>query len=221
MTTTRHLLLCLPDHGLARFELERLGGSSAQYLRSLNTTGRWAVNGQLHAPLLAWAIEDEEGAQVAAAAAGVARKRKVVVMERGYDGPSAPGWAVVELYTTRHAEALSGPLDYSAARQKKRQAQAEKLAIYTEAISRVFKSAGATSPAMAQLDVVRSVNRELHARYGGGSVQAALLWMAGKQGREALQDLLTGETEPMGEMTLQQIAELVAIAERLTPKPWP
>lgn len=146
MTTTRHLLLCMPEHGLARLELERLGGTAGQYLRCLNTTGRWAVNGQVHAPLLVWPIEAEQLAQAAAAAAGVARKRKVEVIERGYGGSSPPGWATVEPYTEKHAEALAGPLDFSAALQKKRQAQAEKLAIYVEAISRVVKVAGPEIP---------------------------------------------------------------------------
>ena len=215
---TRHLLLCLPDHGLGRLELERLGGSAAQYLRFLNTTGRWAVHGQPHAPLLVWPISHEARALEAASTASVARKRKIVVMERGYSGPTVPGVVELQQYSEQHADALAGPLDYSAARQSKRQAQAEKLAVYIEAVTRVYRSAGTAAPATALLDVERAVNRELHAHYGGGSVQAAVLWLTGKQGKEALQDLLTGQVEPAGDMTIHQIVELMAIADSLVAK---
>lgn len=201
---TPYLLLSLADHQAPAQEQERHGGSVDRYARYLNTSGRWAVHGSAHAPLLVWKTARIEEAQAAAQQASEARKRTVVVVDRlnsdWKDGRD------IEHYSPAFEAALLGAARQSEGRARRLRTEVEKL----EAYSQVVLAAAAAPDADALAAVSHAAAKALQAKFGGGSITSAFAWLAGRTGRETLASVLGGEGSLSGPLS---IADLVAAAE--------
>ena len=86
--------------------------------------------------------------------------------------------------------------------------EAEKL----DAFCRVVRAASTAADHAAFAEIGRAASKALQAKFGGGSITSAFAWLAGSSGQNALESVLVGEVEPVGTLSLQQMAEAVALA---------
>lgn len=197
------LVLALPDHRLAAAELSAHGGSPGQYLRCLNTTGRWATHGTAHAPLLVWSADDQEAARSAATRASAARGRDIQPLSLGKSD-----WVEgrnFTLFTEALESVLLGYLPYSNAKAQRLQVEADKL----QTFAAVVVAAAAATDQDSFMEVRRSASQLLRRRFGGGSVTSACAWLAGKAGQAALDSALAGDIELTGLLSIAEVAEVV------------
>lgn len=176
------------------------------YARRLNTAGRWAVHGTTQSPLLAWAATDAAGAQSAAERASPMHGKHVTVISGG-----DAGWVEGQDFTPfseAFDAALCGPARQSEARTRRLRTEAEKL----DAFCRVVRAASTAADHAAFAEIGRAASKALKAKFGGGSITSAFAWLAGSSGQNALESVLVGEVEPVGTLSLQQMAEAVALA---------
>lgn len=204
---TQYLLLCLADHQLTSQESERHGGSRDRYVRCLNIGGRWAVHGTRQSPLLVWHTVQAGEAQAAAERSAKARGRPVVVLSR-----SDSGWVEgreIQVFTPAFEPALLGHTAQSEARARRLRTEVDKL----EAFCLVVRQASAARNHAEFAEISRAAGKALHAKFGGGSIVSASAWLTGRKGQEALQSVLTGEVELGGPLSMQEIAETIALAQ--------
>ena len=57
-----------------------------------------------------------------------------------------------------------------------------------------------------------AAGKALRAKFGGGSITSAFAWLAGKAGSAALASVLSGEVELAGTLSIQEVADAVALA---------
>lgn len=205
------LFLCLPDHGQALNETNLHGGGPYAYLRCLNVTGRWAIRGSTHAPLLMWLSENRDDAEDAAATASKARARAVQVFY--CSSTSSNGLGNVEAYTPKRASALLGATSFTEARILKTAAQIEKLVAFTHAVFRVFGDSKLSETDF--LETRNTVNKELHHQFGGGSITSAVAWLTGKRGLTAYDLMLAGEANNDDVKTLAVVMAGMYLAQHL------
>lgn len=176
--------------------------------RCLNSAGRWAVQGFASLPLLAWPAAQAEAAQAAADRASAARGVKVEVVSRA-DAAWTEGREIV-VFTEAHAPALLGASVHSAAKARRLRTEAEKL----EAFCVIVQAASTAADQASFAEVGRAAAKALRARFGGGSITSAFAWVAGPAGSEALKSLLVGDVEASGPLSIAQLAEAVALAQK-------
>ncbi|MDM0090103.1 MULTISPECIES: hypothetical protein [unclassified Variovorax] len=174
--------------------------------RCLNSAGRWAVQGFASLPLLVWPAA--EAAQAAAERASAARGARVDVVAR-----TEAGWTEgreIVAFTELHEPALLGASVHSAAKARRLRTEAEKL----EAFCVIVRAASTAADQASFAEVGRAAAKALRARFGGGSITSAFAWVAGPAGQETLKSLLTGEVEASGPLSIAQLAEAVALAQK-------
>ena len=202
MQLNQYLLLSLVDHQLATIEADRHGGSPDNYLRCLNTAGRWAVHPSVHSPLLVWPTLAAGAAKSAAQRASNARGRQIGVICRG-----ASNWREgheVHVFTEINEPALHGHAGPSETKARRLRAETDKL----EAFCAVIRAVRAASDPDSFAEAARAASKTLHARFGGGSLTSAYAWLVGRAGRETLESVLAGEFELTGDLSIQQIDEV-------------
>lgn len=207
MMPTQYLFLCLADHQLTSQESQRHGGSRDRYVRCLNIDGRWAVHGAPGAPLLVWHATQANEAHSAAERSTNARRRPVEVLSR-----SDSGWLEgreIQVFTPAFEGALLGHTAQSAAKVRRLRIEADKL----EAFCLVVRQASIASNHAEFAEISRVAAKALHAKFGGGSITSASAWLAGRKGAQALQSVLAGEVELIGPLSMQEFAEIVALAQ--------
>lgn len=203
MSMAPNLFLSLADATAPRASLPD------RYARKLNTVGRWAVHGTAQSPLLVWPATDAAAAQAAAARASEARGKTIAVMASGdADGTDGAEAGEVQPFTDEFEPALHRPAAQSEARARRLRTEAEKL----EAFCRVVRAASTAADQAAFAEVGRAASKALRAKFGGGSITSAFAWLAGRSGQDALDSVLTGEVALDGALSLQQLAEAVALA---------
>jgi hypothetical protein len=206
MPSRQYLLLTLSDHRSATLELERHGGSPGAYTRFLNIEGRWAVHGSQHAPLLVWDPAHADVANAAAARATAARQRPVRVLSRGDSG-----WEdgrQIQAFSEAFEPALLGHTSQSAAKARRLRTEADKLEVF----ALIVRQASAAMDHEAFAAVRLAAGKALRAKFGGGSITSAFAWLAGKAGSAALASVLSGEVELAGTLSIQEVADAVALA---------
>ncbi|MBB1599096.1 hypothetical protein A9977_03455 [Variovorax sp. UMC13] len=176
--------------------------------RCLNSAGRWAVQGFASLPLLVWPSAQAEAAQAAAERASSARGARVEVVART-EAAWTEGREIVA-FTELHEPALLGASVHSAAKARRLRTEAEKL----EAFCVIVRAASTAADQASFAEVGRAAAKALRARFGGGSITSAFAWVAGPAGQEALKSLLTGEVEAGGPLSIAQLAEAVALAQK-------
>lgn len=208
MPLEHFLLLSLVDHQLASMEAEQHGRSPGSYVRCLNTAGRWAIHGSAHSPLLVWHPTQTDAAHAAAERSSKARGRPIEVISRGNSG-----WVEgrdFQVFTDAFEPALHGYAAQSEAKARRLRTEADKLA----AFSMVVRAASTAADQQTFAEVSRAAAKALRAKFGGGSITSAFAWLAGRAGQEALDSLLAGEVELMGPLSMQQVVEAVALAQK-------
>lgn len=187
------------------------GGGTHAHMRCLNVTGRWAIRGSIHAPLLMWSSEKHSDALDAAATASKARSRLVQVYSVTSIDSNRLG--VVELYSPVRASALLGATPFTEAKTLKTAAQLRKLIAFTNAVSRVY---GDSQQSEAEIINTRvAVNIELHQQFGGGSVTSAVAWLTGKKGLAAYDLMLTGESDQVDTNSFSNVVAGMNLAQKL------
>ncbi|CAN7770744.1 hypothetical protein LJR290_007507 [Variovorax sp. LjRoot290] len=83
-----------------------------------------------------------------------------------------------------------------------------------EAFCLVVRAASTAVDQEAFAEVSRAAGKALRAKFGGGSITSAFAWLAGRAGREALDNVLAGEVELAGPLSLQQVAEAAELAKK-------
>lgn len=205
------LFLSLPDHGLAMIENKIHGGGPHAYMRCLNVTGRWAIRGSAHAPLLMWSPDKRDDAEAAAGTASKARGRAVQVIS--YSSSSSNGLGIVEAYSPKRASSLLSAIPFTEASILKTAAQIEKLVAFARAVCQVY---GDSKLSAASLIERRSaVNKELHKQFGGGSITSAVAWLTGKSGLAAYDLMVTGESNDDDLKTLEVVEAGIYLAQHL------
>ncbi|TPG26694.1 hypothetical protein EAH83_02720 [Variovorax ginsengisoli] len=197
------MILSAPYLLLSRADFEQ----PADPLRALNITGRWAIQGSVQSPLLAWLPSQAEAASAAAARASEARACAVVVVSQS-DTRAGEGSATA-VFTEAFESALTGPTPHSAAKTRRLRTETDKL----EAFCRVVRAASAAADQPAFAAVGRAASKALRAKFGGGSITSAFAWLAGPAGREALESVLTGEVELDSTLSIRQVVEAVKLAQ--------
>lgn len=96
----------------------------------------------------------------------------------------------------------------SAGRARRLRTEADKLA----ACCLIVRAASAAPDQAAFAEVGRAASKALRATFGGGSITSAFAWVAGSQGREALDSVIAGEVELTGPLTISQVVEAVELA---------
>ena len=196
ISSAPHLLLTLSD------SLQPPGP-----VRALNATGRWAVKGTARSPLLAWLPSQAEGAHDAAVRAAKVRGCTVVVVSQGEAGIGEGSATAV--FTEAHESALHGHVPHSEAKTRRLRTETDKL----EAFCVVVRAASAAADQPGFAAVGRAASKALQAKFGGGSITSAFAWLAGPAGREALENVLTGEVELDGALTVAQVVDAMKLAQ--------
>ena len=104
--------------------------------------------------------------------------------------------------------ALPGRAPQSPAKARRLRNEADKL----EAFSLVVRAASAAADHAAFAEVSRAAAKALRAKFGGGSITSAFAWLAGRFGQEALENVLAGEVDLQGPLSVQQVVEAVTLA---------
>ncbi|CAN5555668.1 hypothetical protein BH10PSE18_BH10PSE18_18120 [soil metagenome] len=99
---------------------------------------------------------------------------------------------------------------HSAGKRRRLRTEADKL----EAFCLIVRAASVATDQAAFEEVGRAASKALRAKFGGGSVTSAFAWLASSAGQQALQSVLSGEVEPGGALSVQQIAEAVQLAQQ-------
>ncbi len=97
----------------------------------------------------------------------------------------------------------------SAGKARRLRTEADKLA----AFCLVVRAASEAADQAAFAEVGRAASKALRAKFGGGSITSAFAWVAGPNGRQALDSLVAGEVALTWPLTLPQIVEAVALAQ--------
>lgn len=205
-STDHHLLLAFPEPSRTIAGSPSSVGTYGLDVRCLNAAGRWAVRGRPQAPLLVWRPDDAEAARAAAGRASVARGHPVAVVAR-----TDAAWVEeqdVRVFDARGETALGGCEPHSAGKARRLRVETEKLA----AFSLVVRAAASATTQEAYAEVSRAASKALRVAFGGGSIASTCAWLAGRAGREALANLLCGEVEVHGQLSVHEIAEAVALA---------
>ena len=211
MLSNPYLLLSLADTAptSTRSASSATGDTaSAPFARTLNTAGRWAVQGCPPSPLLVWPATEAAAAQAAADRAAQSRGRLVAVVSR-----AEADWVEgrdIQPFTDAFESALHGAVPHSAAKARRLRTEADKL----EAFCLVVRAASVAADQAAFAEVGRAASKALRAKFGGGSITSAFAWLAGSAGQQALQSVLTGEVETGGALSVRQIAEAVQLAQQ-------
>lgn len=201
MPLPTYLLLSLADASPS-------AAPSADTVRCLNSAGRWAVQGFASVPWLVWPSAQAEAAQAAAERASAARGAKVDVLSRS-DAAWVEGREIV-VFTEAHEPALLAASVHSAAKARRLRTEAEKL----EAFCVIVRAASTAADQASFAEVGRAAAKALRAKFGGGSITTAFAWVAGPAGSEALKSLRTGDVETTGPLSIAQLAEAVALAQK-------
>ncbi|MGJ7542992.1 hypothetical protein [Variovorax sp. LT1R16] len=201
MSLPTYLLLSPPDASPS-------AAPSAETMRCLNSAGRWAVQGFASVPLLVWPSAQAEAARAAAERASAARGAKVQVVSRT-DAAWVEGREIV-VFTALNEPALLGAAVHSAAKARRLHTEAEKF----EAFCVIVQAASTAADQASFAEVGRAASKALRAKFGGGSITSAFAWVAGPAGSEALKSLLVGEVEITGPLSIAQLAEAVALAQK-------
>jgi len=176
-------------------------------VRALNTAGRWAVKGTTPSPLLAWLPSQVEAARAAAERAAEARACAVRVVPQGEAGVG--DGSAMAVFTEAFEAALREPAPHSAAKARRLRTETDKL----EAFCMVVRAASAATDQPAFAAIGRAASKALRAKFGGGSITSAFAWLAGSAGREALDNVLTGEVDLGGALSIAQVIEAVDLAQ--------
>lgn len=201
MSLPTYLLLSLADASTS-------SAASAEPARCLNSAGRWAVQGFASVPLLAWPSAQAEAARAAAERASAARGAEVQVISRA-DAAWVEGREIV-FFADGHESALLSAAVHSAAKARRLHTEAEKF----EAFCVIVRAASTAADQASFAEVGRAASKALRAKFGGGSITSAFAWVAGPAGSEALKSLLTGEVETTGPLSIAQLAEAAALAQK-------
>lgn len=199
MPSEHYLLLSFADHSPT---------SQGSEVRCLNSAGRWAVRGTVRSPLLVWPSAQADAAQVAAERSSKARGQKIEVVSQ-----ADPTWMEgreIRLFTGAFEAALNGPAAQSAGKARRLRTEAEKLAAFCV----VVRAASSAADHASFAEVSRAASKALGAKFGGGSITSAFAWLAGTAGQEALENVISGEVELTGPLSIQQAIEAVGLAQK-------
>ncbi len=205
MSPRPYLLLALEDNPQTATEP---AAPQSRFVRALNGAARWAVLDHSQAPFLAWHSDDMAAAQAAAQHASEAHGRAVRVISHSDDNwQEGPDF---QLFSEAHAPVLLGPARQSEARTRRLRTEADKLAAFCF----VVRAASVAPDHAAFTEVSRAASKALQAKFGGGSITSAFAWVAGRAGRDALESVLTGETDLKGPLSIQEVADAVDLAQK-------
>jgi hypothetical protein len=106
---------------------------------------------------------------------------------------------------TPHARAAQ-----SAGKARRLRTEADKL----EAFCVVVRAASSAADHAAFTEVSRAASKALQAKFGGGTITSVFAWLTSSAGKDALDSVLAGEVELSGSLSVEQIVEAVALAQK-------
>jgi len=98
----------------------------------------------------------------------------------------------------------------SAGKARRLRTEADKL----EAFCVVVRAASAAADHAAFAEVSRAASKALQAKFGGGTITSVFAWLTSSAGKDALDSVLAGEVELTGSLSVEQIVEAVALAQK-------
>jgi hypothetical protein len=202
------LLLSLAGHSPTPSDATLRGAATGNVVRCLNSAGRWAAQGTTSLPLLAWPSNQPDGARAAAERTAKARDCAIEVVS-GENATSTES-REIQWFTDAFESALLAPAAQSSARARRLRTEADKL----EAFCMVVRAASAATDHHEFGDVSRAATKALRAKFGSGSITSAFAWLTERAGQDALQSVLAGEVELTGPLSLQQVVQATALAQK-------
>jgi len=208
MSTEHFLLLSLAGQSPTPPDATLRGAATGNVMRCLNSAGRWAAQGTASLPLLAWPSNQPDGAQAAAERAAKARDCAVDVVSGEHAASTDRG--EVQWFTDAFDSVLLAPAAQSSARARRLRTETDKL----EAFCMVVRAASAATDHHEFGDVSRAATKALRAKFGSGSITSAFAWLTERAGQDALESVLAGEVELTGPLSLQQVVQATALAQK-------
>ena len=98
----------------------------------------------------------------------------------------------------------------SAGKARRLRTEADKL----EAFCVVVRAASSAADHAAFAEVSRAASKALQAKFGGGTITSVFAWLTSSAGKDALDSILAGEVELTGSLSVEQIVEAVALAQK-------
>lgn len=98
----------------------------------------------------------------------------------------------------------------SAGKARRLRTEADKL----EAFCVVVRAASSAADHAAFAEVSRAASKALQAKFGGGTITSVFAWLTSSAGKDALDSVLAGEVELTGSLSVEQIVEAVALAQK-------
>ena len=98
----------------------------------------------------------------------------------------------------------------SAGKARRLRTEADKL----EAFCVVVRAASSAADHAAFAEVSRAASKALQAKFGGGTITSVFAWLTSSAGKDALDSVLAGEVELSGSLSVEQIVEAVALAQK-------
>jgi hypothetical protein len=83
-----------------------------------------------------------------------------------------------------------------------------------EAFCLIVRAASAAPDQAAFAEVGRAAAKALRAKFGGGSITSAFAWLSSDAAGHALESLRSGEVPPMGRLSLEDMAQAIALARQ-------
>ncbi|MGF6351226.1 hypothetical protein [Variovorax sp. W2I14] len=98
----------------------------------------------------------------------------------------------------------------SAGKARRLRTEADKL----EAFCVVVRAASSAADHAAFAEVSRAASKALQAKFGGGTITSVFAWLTSSAGKDALDSVIAGEVELTGSLSVEQIVEAVALAQK-------
>jgi len=98
----------------------------------------------------------------------------------------------------------------SAGKARRLRTEADKL----EAFCVVVRAASSAADHAAFAEVSRAASKALQAKFGGGTITSVFAWLTSSAGKDALDSVLAGEVELTGSLSVEQVVEAVALAQK-------
>ncbi|MBS0449666.1 MAG: hypothetical protein JSS14_00005 [Proteobacteria bacterium] len=116
----------------------------------------------------------------------------------------------IQTFSESHEAALHGFAAQSEAKARRLRTEAEKL----EAFCTVVLAAAVAKDQASFAEVSRAASSAMRVKFGGGSITSAFAWLAGREGRSALESVLAGEVDLAGRLSLKQVVEATELARQ-------
>jgi hypothetical protein len=83
-----------------------------------------------------------------------------------------------------------------------------------EAFCLIVRAASTAPDQAAFAEVGRAAAKALRAKFGGGTITSAFAWLNGRAADDALASLRSGELDPPGRLSIEEMAQAIDLARQ-------